>query len=284
MAKKWSKWTPKGKSIFNEILRAEIVVGKKTFNITRDPGTAYILNRQEFIYQLGKDAEKLGVEIQTNDNVKSISDLDGDYIVDASGCPSSIKREIGIDKGIKGFTFQQTIEDPDSFIADKIKIVFDGRFGYFWIFPRDSKKKELNVGLGFSGFFDYNLKELLENFKQENNIQGKVNYTLGGLIPIGLQPPFSYKNILFVGDAGIGTFPFSGQGIYRALLSGDIAGRYIAKGIAEKYSHKVYSTFLRWESFGKLYIYSNYLFRRINPDLVLTSLRYFTRFAEVAHI
>ena len=284
MAKKWSKWMPKGKSIFNTILRAELVIGKKTYNITREPGSAYILNRQEFIYQLSKDAENLGVEIQTNDKVKSISDLDGDYIVDASGCPSSIKREIGKDKGIKGITFQQTIEDPNSFIADKIKVVFDGRYGYYWIFPRDPKKKELNVGLGFCGMFDYNLKDLLEVFKKENNIQGKVNYTLGGLIPIGLQRPFSYKNILFVGDAGVGTFPFSGQGIFRALISGDIAGKCIANGNAKKYSYKVNQKFLRWDSFGKIYIYSSNIFRKINSELVLNSLTYFTKFAKVAHI
>jgi flavin-dependent dehydrogenase len=284
MAKKWSKWTPKGKSIFNEILRAEVVIGNQTHTIKREPGTAYILNRQEFICQLARDAEKLGVEIQTNDKVKSISDLDGDYIVDASGCPSSIKREIGKDKGIKGITFQQTIEDPDSFVADKIKVIFDGRFGYYWVFPRDPEKKELNVGVGLFGLFDYNLKELLEILKQKNNIKGKVNYTLGGLIPIGLQPPYSYKNILFVGDAGIGTFPLTGQGIHRALLSGNMAGRLIARGEIKKYPHEVHSIFLRWEAFGKLMIYSNNIFRKINPNLVLTSLMYFTKFVEVAHI
>ena len=63
-----------------------------------------------------------------------------------------------------------------------------------------------------------------------------------------------------------------------------MAGKLIASGNAKKYSHKVHQTFLRWEAVGKVHIYSNYVFRKINPDLVLTSLIYFTKLAEVTHI
>ena len=41
---------------------------------------------------------------------------------------------------------------------------------------------------------NFNLKEKLEEFKKEMGITGKVNYTLGGLIPGGLQKPYLYKN------------------------------------------------------------------------------------------
>ena len=181
-------------------------------------------------------------------------------------------------------TLQHTIEDSNCFIADKIRMIFDGGYGYYWIFPRNPEKKEVNVGFGTFGIYDYNLKELLEEFKKKNNIQGKVNYVLGGLLPLGLQRPFKYKNILFVGDAGVGTFPFSGQGIYRALLSGDIAGKCIAKGITKKYPYMINQAFIKWQVFGKIFYHINFRFRKINPELVLSSLRNFGRFVEIVHI
>lgn len=112
----WKKWKPEKKSYFNEITKVEAIVGNKEHIFNRKPGTAFMLNRQEFICQLARDAEKLGAVIQTDDKIKTISDIDGDYIIDASGCPSSIKRELGLTKGIKGVAYQQTLEDSNRFI------------------------------------------------------------------------------------------------------------------------------------------------------------------------
>lgn len=193
------------KSVFNNILKAEIILKDKTYFVRSPPKVGYILNRQEFIYQLGKQAEKLGVIIQTNDKIKSAEDLDTDYIVGASGCPSTIKRSLGIDKGIKGFSYQQTLEHSNCFISDTIKLFFTGTTGYYWIFPRNPEKSEVNVGVGVLNLANnITLKDLLESFKDKQGIKGKINYVTGGLIPGGLQKPLKYNNILFVGDAGVG--------------------------------------------------------------------------------
>ena len=284
MESEWKKWKLEEKSIFNPIFKGEAVIGKKQHVIYRKPGISCILNRQEFICQLARTAEKLGVVIQTGDKVKSINDLDGDYIIDASGCPSSIKRELGIDKGIKGMTYQQTLEDSNWFYSDTVKLFFTGEFGYFWIFPRNPAKKEINLGIGISGRFDYNLKEMLEEFKEKMNIEGKINYVCGGLIPLGMQKPLRYKNILFVGDSGVGTFPFTGQGIYRALLSGDYAGYCIAHGCPNKYPYIMNKKFIKWDVVGKMFIYATYVFRRINPSLVFFSLNSFARLYGTIHM
>jgi len=279
----WNKWIPDKKSIFNELKIGEITVGDKKTVIQRDPGTAFILNRQEFICQLARNAEKLGVNIQTNDKIKAVNELDGNFIIDASGCPSSIKRELGFNKGIKGVTYQQTLEDSNYFISNTAKVIYLGSFGYIWIFPRNPEKKEINLGIGFSNNFGYNLKEMLEKFKEENGIKGEINYTLGGLIPLGLQRPLMYKNILFVGDAGVGSFIFSGQGIYRALISGDIAGKCIAKRYPKKYPYIIQKKFIKWDVIGKIFTNVNFVFRKINPKLVLTSYDYVSRFGGMIH-
>lgn len=273
----WKKWKPIGKSVFNKISKGEVFIGNKKHVFHRKPDIGFMLNRQEFICQLARDAEKLEVNIQIDDKIKTVNELDGNYIIDASGCPSSIKRELGFNRGVKGNTYQQTIEYSNCFIPDTLKIFFTGSFGYYWIFPRDPLKKEVNVGIGFFGRFNYNVKDMLEKFKEEQKIKGTVNYVLGGLIPIGLQRPLMYKNILFVGDASVGTFPLSGQGIYRALLSGDIAGKCIASGQAKKYPHIINKEFIKWDVIGKIFNKSNTVLVKVNPKLVLTAFEYFSR-------
>ena len=281
---KWIPDIPEGKSIFNNITKAEVIIGNKKHIYIKEINKGFVLNRQEYIYQLGKRAENLGVIISTNDKIKTINDLDGDYIIDASGCPSFIKRELGLSKGIKRATYQQTLENSNHFISNTIKVIHSDFGGYFWIFPRNPLKKEINLGLGSFLKFDYNLKEMLEKFKEEQKIEGKINYITGGLIPLGIQRPLRYDNILFVGDAGVGTFPLSGQGNYRALISGDMAGKFLAMNKPKKYGHMMNIIFLRWDLICKSFFLPNMVFKRINSKLILAFLNFYLDFLKVAHI
>jgi len=182
------------------------------------------------------------------------------------------------------FPYQHTIEESNSFISDTIKIYYIGEFGYYWIFPRNPQKKEVNVGIFFVKDFDYNLKNLLVDFEKKHNITGKVNYITGGLVPLGLQKPFKYDNILFVGDASVGSFPITGQGIYRALLSGDIAGKCIAHNIVNRYPYLLNKMFIKWDVICKFLISANLVFRNINTNLVIKNFHYFMKFgAKVLH-
>jgi len=271
----WKKWKPVGNSVFNDIVHVETIIGKKTYVVNRRPGTSCILNRQAFICQLAEQAQRLGVDINVNDDIKHVDALDGDVIVDASGCPSSMKKDLGIRLGILGRTYQQTIEQCNWFIADTVKILFTGEFGYYWVFPRDPAKQEANIGVGVLGGFECNLKQMLEQFKQENSITGRVNYVLGGPIPVGLQHPLKKDNILFVGDAGVGSFPLTGQGIYRALISGDVAGRCIARNQIHRYPHSIHQKFIKWDIWGKSMVYLNNTLRHVGPNAVFASLNWF---------
>ena len=271
----WKKWAPENDSIFNDITKGEVLVGNKKLLFQRTPGTSCILNRQAFICQLARTAKQQGVVIQTNDKIKTIAELEGDYIIDASGCPSSIKRELGIPYGLVGSAYQQTLEQSNWFFPNTVKIVFFGEFGYYWIFPRDPRKKEINLGVGVFGDVDCTLKAMLEAFKEEQGIEGKINYVTGGLVPAGLQRPLLHDNILFVGDAGVGTFPLTGQGIYRALLSGDVAGKCIAQQKPQQYPYVMDQKFIKWDVLGKTFLHVNNVMRRVGPQAVLTSLKHF---------
>jgi flavin-dependent dehydrogenase len=268
---------PLEKSIYNTILNADVIIGTKHYCAQRPPNVAFILNRQEFICQLARDAEKRGVLLQTNDKIKSVDDLDGDVIIDGSGCPSTVKRELNLGTGYIGITYQETLENSNCFKGDTIQIIFADPFGYYWIFPRNPEKKEVNIGVGTFGELKYNLRDMLSSFKEKNKVTGTVNYVVGGLVPLGLQRPYLYRNILFVGDAGVGAFPFTGQGIYRALMSGDIAGRCIGQKKIQKYPSIIRKEFTQWDVIGSTFIRMNRVFQRINPELFFTLLNFIVK-------
>ena len=83
------------------------------------------------------------------------------------------------------------------------------------------------------------------------------------------------KNILFIGDAGVGAFPLTGQGIFRALLSGDEAGKCIAYDCPNKYPHKMHQFFIKWDVVGKSFLYYVYILRHIGPKAVELASRSF---------
>jgi len=188
-----------------------------------------------------------------------------------------VKRELNIGTGFTGKTYQETLENSNCFHCNTIQIIFTSHFGYFWIFPRNPEKREVNVGVATFGKFGYNLREMLTSFKEEHHITGTVNYVVGGLVPLGLQRPFLYRNILFVGDAGVGAFPLTGQGIYRALMSGDIAGRCIAQRKLKKYPVVIRKEFMQWDVIGSTFIRMNLVFRKINPRLFFTTLNFLAK-------
>ena len=161
---------------------------------------------------------------------------------------------------------------------------FDEHVGYFWVFPRNPDKRETNIGAGFFNQTTGNLKELLEDFKKKQDITGTIDHVIGGYIPIGLQPPLKHRNILFVGDAGVGTYPLTGQGIYRAFLSGDAAGKAIALGKIKRYPYEMRKLFIKWDVLGKTFLWTNNIVKRINPPLTLRLWNLFFSFIEVAHL
>jgi flavin-dependent dehydrogenase len=275
--KKMEKWQPSKTSIFNQINKVDMYVVNKKFEmpIPRSSSSVYMIDRQEFIAQLAKKAKRLDVNIQTNNKISTLEELDGDYIVDGSGCPSTIKRILGINRGIIATGYQQTLENSNRFKSNILELYFIDTVGYYWVFPRNPKNKEINVGIGVMEKTKINHKDQLEKFKQKFDIKGDCNYIAGGLIPVGLQRPFEYKNILFVGDAGVGTFPITGEGIYRALLSGEIAGKCIAKKCPNKYSITINKEFIIWEIIGKFFVHSGDIFKKIGEKAFSKSLKLF---------
>lgn len=272
----WKKWTPSEKSIYNTITCGKLIFGKKEIIYHVKNQSGYILNRPEFLVELAKTASDLGATIQTNHQVKSIHDLNGEYIIDASGSTNRFKKELGIKRRLNGLAYQESLRNSNAFQPDTISLYFTGNNGYVWIFPRDPAYKEINIGIGFSHRNITDLNKRLNQFKIDQGISGDVSYITAGIIPVGLQPPYMKDNILFVGDTAVGTFPFTGKGIYRALISGDIAAQCIAQGKTRYYPYRIRNAFVsREEVICLLFHQLTHMLGLINPKLVVSILPLF---------
>ena len=164
----WSKWKLKSNCYFTKTNNAEVILGNKKYTGKLESGDGYILNRPEFISQLGQQAKKLEVTIKTNDKIKSIKELDGEIIVDASGCPSSIKRELGLLINRYGIGYQETLINSNCYDPKTLKFEFIPEKGYYWIFPRNPKLNEINIGIGIFSTKKYDLKKMLTDYKKNN--------------------------------------------------------------------------------------------------------------------
>jgi len=139
---------------------------------------------------------------------------------------------------------------------------FQNTTGYGWVFP---KKKHLNIGLGNLWSTNYDI----DNKNVKKHYHAYISYLKNNkLIPKNLKPvkikggalPFyplekTYGNrIILVGDAGGFINPISGEGIYYAMTSGEIAAKVIIEALGKKeINEKFLSKFQKsWKKeFGK---------------------------------
>jgi len=134
-----------------------------------------------------------------------------------------------------------------------------GIAGYGWIFP---KKKTVNVGLGvFESAVDttkpkINLREIYTKFvavlKEKNLLPPEFSGddAKGGILPIFPLKKTYADRVLLCGDAAGFINPITGEGIYYAMVSGELAAQVAAKAIT---THKTSQDFLstyhkKWSS------------------------------------
>ena len=63
--------------------------------------------------------------------------------------------------------------------------------------------------------------------------------------------------------------PITGEGIYRALLSGDIAAKCIVQNNAKKYPYEVYRSFIKWQVVGMNMIRTGNIVNNIGEKAML---------------
>ncbi len=217
--------------------------------------------RKKFDFELVNLAKENGTIVKDG---KTVTDLkifkdkariltkDGDYIdseivVGADGVWSTVAKKSGLRKSKyeTGACVLQEVEVNekilDEYFGKRRKCYIHSRFkgimGYGWIFP---KKEHLNIGIGgvwathgekinlLKSYRDY-----IDFLKQNNLIPKNLKKSpiKGGRLPINPLEKTYGERILLVGDAAGFINPSTGEGIYYAMSSGEIAAKMIIKAL-----------------------------------------------------
>lgn len=199
-------------------------------------------------------------------------ELSSKFIIGADGVNSVVARKVSLvntNPKHKAFALRAYFDNVDG-IGKFCEIHYDESImpGYGWIFP--TSPSSANVGIGIFNRFkkSISIKQQFESFINENTFAKKrlkhavmVEKTLrGGAIDFG---SFSSKrctgNVLLVGDAASFVDPFTGEGIYYALRSGEFAANAIETGenykdVCKRYE-KLWKSEFKWNEFMPGYLF-----------------------------
>jgi len=220
--------------------------------------------RKKFDYGLVKLAIENGTTFTTGKAVKDIkilkdkarillndgTNIESQIVIGADGVWSTISKKLGLNQGRKNIGMCLLQEYPmssktlDSFFGEKrlchIHLSLQGIAGYGWVFP---KKKHLNIGIcDLKPMTDQskdktNLKEVYRNYfniLKESKIipeDFKMGRVKGGALPLFPLEKTYFDRVILCGDAGGFINPLSGEGIYYAMSSGEIASRVITEAL-----------------------------------------------------
>jgi geranylgeranyl reductase family protein len=162
---------------------------------------------------------------------------EADYCIVATGARNAL-RDVGTQ-----YTAADTMSALGYYVPatqDRIDIQFLPKLeGYIWVFPRCG---HLSVGICGKGESAQALRARLENYMAERSIAVKDSRFYSHMLP-SLESLAWRKNRvagegwLAVGDSAGLVDPITGEGLFYAMRSGDLAGQMVlndAHGIAEK--------------------------------------------------
>ncbi len=178
---------------------------------------------------LGIERRDRGWRLRTQAGV-----AEADFCVVATGARNPL-REVGTEWSAKDTMSALGYYVPAS--QDGIDIQFLPQLeGYIWVFPRCG---HLSVGICGKGEPAQLLRARLERYMDERGISWKGSRFYSHMLP-SLETPGWKKNRvagegwLAVGDAGGLVDPITGEGLYYAMRSGDLASRVVIGDALDK--------------------------------------------------
>jgi geranylgeranyl reductase len=153
-------------------------------------------------------------------------------IIGADGARSEVARQCvpGAEKGRFVFAYHEIVRapavKPKGYDATRCDVVYDGRLSpdfYGWVFPHGDT---LSVGTG-SADRGFSLRTAVAQLRQASGLgQAETLRREGAPIPMKPLPRWDNgRDVVLAGDAAGVVAPASGEGIYYAMLGGQLAAQ-----------------------------------------------------------
>jgi len=171
---------------------------------------------------LGIEQHEKGWRLRTRNGT-----ADADFLIVATGARNPL-REVGTQ-----LQAGDTLSTLGYFVPgarERVDIQFLPKFeGYIWVFPRCG---HLSVGIGGKGEPAQVLRARLEAYMDQQGISRKDAVFYSHMLPALDTPSWSRNRVsghgwLAVGDAGGLVDPITGEGLYYAIRSGDLASQVV---------------------------------------------------------
>jgi flavin-dependent dehydrogenase len=271
-------------------------VGSAQLDLTRP---ILIYSRFELNNMMLQRAEKAGAQIEKTRvtdlartangwRLRTLSgDIDADFCVIANGARNAL-RDVGTE-----WTAGNKMVALGYFIPvnrEHIDIEFlPGCAGYIWVFPRNG---HLSAGICAKGETSQALRKRLETYLAGNGIPLKDATFYGHVIPSLERPQWRSNRVagpgwLAVGDAAGLVDPVTGEGLYYAVRSADLAAESILAH--EERPEEVYRAGLQHEFLDEMEIASRlanrlYLGRFFYGDVPSRMIQFMRRSPTLCHV
>ncbi|MEM8852743.1 MAG: geranylgeranyl diphosphate reductase [Pseudomonadota bacterium] len=157
-------------------------------------------------------------------------------VIGADGARSAVAKQSlkrGMTKSV--FAYHEIIKAPDdgaNYDAKRCEVYYKGRLSpdfYAWVFPH-GKTASIGVGSAHKGF---SLRQAVRDLRDDQHL-GDVETVRTEGAPIPLKPLKKWDNgqdVIVVGDAAGVVAPCSGEGIYYAMASADMAAECVSEAL-----------------------------------------------------
>lgn len=219
-------------------------------------GTAYVLERRIFDYELAKLAVREGAEVVTkayvydllreNGQVVGVRavvndrkfDIHSTVVVGADGVESRVGKWAGIDTTCHIHDMESCAQFTLSGIQVEhgVLVFYFGEKiapgGYLWVFPKGKDSANVGIGINVECAKEKSAIRYLEEFVEAHYPGAGILTRIAGGVPCAKTCDQIVKgSVVLVGDAAHQVNPTSGGGIISGMIGGMIAGQVVAEAV-----------------------------------------------------
>ena len=202
---------------------------ERTFRRTGNGPLVYMTQRRRLDQFLVEQAAAAGAEVREETTVDA-RELDAEYVLAADGCNGTSAKQLGLGGGIvHGVALEANFPHESRFAGSMTLEMAALPGGYGWVFP---KGDHVNVGIGGDEAHGPQLRTALREMCEAYGVDpDAATETRGYRLPMRTADTVLQRgNAAAIGDAAGLVDPFSGDGMYEAFYSAQLAAEAILAG------------------------------------------------------